>query len=331
MLPAKTYRERLVRLLERGPKRPSDLPRRAKWRAFGRTLGELVDDHLTDRAAVLTYYGILAIFPGMLVLVAVVGLAGNQTAIEVVQDIKNLSFGPNADIIGQGVDDVMKKKQQAGIVAIVGLLVAFYSATGYVGAFIRAANAIYDVPEGRPVWKTLPLRILITIVTGLFLAISAITIAFTGRLAERMGVLLNIDPQRVKVFDIAKWPILMVAFALLMALLYWAAPNARQGGFAWITPGSLLATLVWIAVSGGFALYVARFNSYDRTYGALGGVIVFLVWMWLTNVAVLLGAEFDAELARERAIAAGLPAQAEPYLPLRDLPKDRVVEDPPDI
>ncbi len=331
MLPAKTYRERLVRLLERGPKRPSELSRRAWWRAFGRTLGELVDDHLTDRAAVLTYYGILAIFPGMLVLVAVVGLLGNQTAVDVVQDIKNLSFGPNADIIGQGVEDVIKSKQQAGIVAIVGLVVAFYSATGYVGAFIRAANAIYDVPEGRPVWKTLPLRILITIVTGLFLAISAITIAFTGRLAERIGVLLNIDPERVKFFDIAKWPILMVAFALLMALLYWAAPNARQAGFRWITPGSLLATLVWLGVSGGFALYVSRFNSYDRTYGALGGVVVFLVWMWLTNVAVLLGAEFDAELARERAIAAGLPRQAEPYLPLRDLPRDRVIEDPPDV
>jgi membrane protein len=211
------------------------------------------------------------------------------------------------------------------------LLVAFYSATGYVGAFIRAANAIYDVPEGRPVWKTLPLRILITIVTGLFLALSALTVAFTGRLAERIGAAMNIDPDRVKTFDVAKWPLLMIAFALLMALLYWAAPNARQGGFRWITPGSLLATVVWIAVSGGFALYVARFNSYDRTYGALGGVIVFLVWMWLTNIAVLLGAEFDAELARERAIAAGLPRQAEPYLPMRDLPKDRVVEDPPDI
>ncbi|GIH04609.1 hypothetical protein Rhe02_26760 [Rhizocola hellebori] len=331
MLPAKTYRERLVRLLERGPKRPSELSRGAWWRAFGRTVGELIDDHLTDRAAVLTYYGILAIFPGMLVLVAVVGLLGNQTAIDVVQDIKNLSFGPTADIIGQGVDDVVKSKQQAGIVAVLGLLVAFYSATGYVGAFIRAANAIYDVPEGRPVWKTLPLRILITIVTGLFLALSALTVAFTGRLAVRIGEALNIAPERVKTFDVAKWPLLMLAFALLMALLYWAAPNARQGGFRWITPGSLLATVVWIAVSGGFALYVARFNSYDRTYGALGGVIVFLVWMWLTNVAVLLGAEFDAELARERAIAAGLPRQAEPYLPVRDLPKDRVVEEPPDI
>jgi membrane protein len=331
VLPAKTYRERLVRLLERGPKRPSELSSGAWWRAFGRTVGELIDDHLTDRAAVLTYYGILAIFPGMLVLVAVIGLLGNQTAIDVVQDIKNLSFGPTADIIGQGVDDVVKSKQQAGIVAILGLLIAFYSATGYVGAFIRAANAIYDVPEGRPVWKTLPLRILITIVTGLFLALSALTVAFTGRLAERIGALMNIDPGRVKVFDVAKWPLLMIAFAALMALLYWAAPNARQGGFRWITPGSLLATVVWIAVSGGFAFYVARFNSYDRTYGALGGVIVFLVWMWLTNVAVLLGAEFDAELARERAIAAGLPRQAEPYLPVRDLPKDRVVEEPPDI
>jgi membrane protein len=325
----KAHREKLITLLARGPRRPSELSWRAKWRAFGRTLAELLADNLTDRAAALTYYGMLAIFPGLLVLVAGVSLLGGPTSRSVVEGIRSMTFGPTQQIIADGITNLQASRREAGIIAIVSLAVAFYSATGYVGAFIRAANAIYDVPEGRPAWKTLPLRILITIVTGLFLAMSALVVVFTGRLATQVGAAFGIAPDRIRVFDIVKWPLLIIAFALLLSLLYWAAPNARQGGFRWITPGSGFATLVWVAVSGGFAFYVSHFDSYDRTYGALGGVIVFLVWMWLTNVAVLLGAEFDAELARERAIAAGLQPRVEPYLPLRDVPKEEVPE--PDI
>ncbi|HCT76055.1 MAG TPA: YihY/virulence factor BrkB family protein [Micromonosporaceae bacterium] len=325
----KAYRDRLIKLLARGPKRPSELSVRARLRALGRTGGELIEDNLTDRAAILTYYGIMAIFPGLLVLVASASVLGGPTARSVARGIESMTFGPSQNIIAESIANLQQNRREAGIVAIIGLVIAFYSASGYVGAFMRAANAIYDVPEGRPVWKTLPLRFLITVVTGLFLALSALGIVFTGRLATEIGQLLNIDPERIRIFEIFKWPFLVVAFGLLLAVLYWAAPNARQGGFRWITPGSILATLVWVAVSGGFAFYIARFDSFDRTYGALGGVVVFLVWLWLTNVAVLLGAEFDAELARERAIAAGLPPRTEPYLPLRDLPKE--VEEESDI
>ena len=186
---------------------------------------------------------------------------------------------------------------------------------------MRAANTIYDVPEARPFWKTLPIQILVTVITGVFLAVSALAVVFSGGSPRRPGRALGIEQAAVRVFDIVKWPVLVVVIGLLLALLYWVAPNARQGGFRWITPGSVLAVLVWIAVSGGFAFYIAKFNSYNKTYGALGGVIIFLVWLWLTNVAVLLGAEFDAELGRARAIAAGLPRDAEPYLPMRDVPR----------
>ena len=164
-------------------------------------------------------------------------------------------------------------------------MIAFYSATSYIGGFMRAANAIYDVPEGRPVWKTVPIQLAVTAVTGIFLAVSSLAVVFTGNLAKFAGRALGIEQTTVRVFDIAKWPVLVLGAGLLIALLYWAAPNARQGGFRWITPGSVLAVFVWLVVSVGFAFYIAKFDSYNKTYGALGGVIIFLVWLWLTNVA----------------------------------------------
>jgi membrane protein len=183
------------------------------------------------------------------------------------------------------------------------------------------------VPEGRPIWKTVPLRLGLTVLTGLLLAVSVLAVVFTGKFAEQIGKVFGLGSAAVQVWDIAKWPVLVIAIGLLFAVLYWAAPNARQGGFKWITPGSALAVVVWLAVSGGFALYVANFASYNKTYGALGGVIVFLVWLWLSNTAVLLGAEFDAELARARAIEGGHPEGQEPYVPLRD---DRKVDEAAD-
>ncbi|MBB5868710.1 membrane protein [Allocatelliglobosispora scoriae] len=318
--PGKAYRARLVRLLSRGPRRPSDLGWRAWFGVGKRTVTEFVKDDLGDHAAALTYYGVLSIFPGLLVLIAVVGLLGKDTSQSILDNVQALTPGPAHQIIVDGIKNLQEKQTTAGVMAIVGVVIAAWSATGYMGAFMRAANRIFDVPEGRPLWKTLPMEILITGVTGIFLAVSALAVIFTGRLASAAGRAIGVEEETVRAFDVVKWPVLILGVALLLALLYWAAPNARQGGFRWVSPGSLVAVTVWVIVSLGFALYISRFDSYNKTYGTLGGVIVFLVWLWLTNVAVLLGAEFDAELARARAIAAGLPPTAEPYLPLRDIP-----------
>jgi membrane protein len=310
----------LVRLLARGPERPSDLTWRAWFGVIRRTVSEFIDDELNDRAASLTYYGILSIFPGLLVMVAVVGLVGAGPANTVKENITKLAPGPARDIVVQGVSNLRENQGTAGVVVLIGALVAFWSATSYVGGFMRAANAIFDVPEGRPLWKTVPIQLAVTAVTGVFLAVSAVSVFLTAGIAQQVGRAVGLEQQTVHIFDIAKWPVLVVGAALMINLLYWAAPNARHGGFRWITPGSVLAVLVWATVSVGFAVYIAHFNSYNKTYGALGGVIIFLVWLWLTNVAILLGAEFDAELGRARAIAAGLPPYAEPYIPLRDVP-----------
>jgi membrane protein len=323
----RAYRERLVKMLDRAPRHPGELGWRAWFGVIRRTVVEFIDDDLNDRAASLTYYGILSIFPGLLVLVAGIGLLGSSTTNEVVNNIESLTPSPARDIVAAGIKSLRDNDRAAGLLAIVGLAIAFYSATSYIGGFMRAANAIYDVPEGRPVWKTVPIQLAITAITGVFLAVSSLSVIFTGNLAKFAGRALGIEQPALRVFEIAKWPVLVLGAGLLIALLYWAAPNARQGGFRWITPGSLLAVFVWLLVSAGFAFYIAKFDSYNKTYGALGGVIIFLVWLWLTNVAVLLGAEFDAELSRARAMAVGLPSDVEPYLPLRDVPRSGATSD----
>jgi membrane protein len=210
---------------------------------------------------------------------------------------------------------------KAGLAALIGIAVAFWSASGYIAAFMRASNAIYDVPEGRPIWKTLPIRLAVTILTGVILIVAALIVVFTGPLAEQLGRALGAGGLAVTVWSIAKWPVLVILVSLLFALLYWAAPNARQGGFRWVTPGGLLAVIIWLAASGGFAVYVANFSSYNKTYGSLAAVIIFLVWLWITNIAILLGAEFDAEMQRSRAIQAGHDEVDEPYVDLRDTRK----------
>jgi membrane protein len=290
-----------------------------------RTVKQFQADNLTDWAAALTYYGILSLFPALLVLISTLGLVGHGTESTVVNEIKRLVPGTAGDVIGNVIRNVQAAPQASGVLAIAGLLTALWSASAYIAAFIRATNAIYDVPEGRPIWKTLPLRLLLTIMTGVILTVSLLAVVTTGKLATLVGRLLHIGDVAVTAWDIAKWPVLVALISLMFAVLYYFAPNAKHGGFRWITPGGVLAVLIWLAASAGFALYVSQFGSYNKTYGTFAGVIVFLIWLWISNIAVLLGAEFDAELERGRAIEGGMAEEKEPYLPLRD---DRKVKDP---
>jgi membrane protein len=305
------------------PVSPLQLGGRAWWGVARRTVAEFNKDNLDDWAAALTYYGVLAIFPGLLVLASVLGLLSDSATRQLVANVAAISPDPVAKLLTDGVHGIESSGGAAGILLVVGVLGALWSASGYVGAFMRASNAIYDVPEGRPIWKTLPIRVGITVLTGALLAVTALTVALTGSFAKQIGKLAGIGSAAVDVWDIAKWPVLMVVVSLLFAILYSASPNARQSGFRWITPGGLLAVLIWIIVSAGFAFYVANFGSYNKTYGTLAIPIIFLVWLWLSNIAILFGAEFDAELERARAVAQGHPADEEPYLPLRD---DRKVD-----
>ncbi|MGX7675644.1 YihY/virulence factor BrkB family protein [Plantactinospora sp. DSM 117369] len=297
---------------------PRRLPRGAWVGVLRRTLREAQADNVTDWAAALTYYGVLSLFPALLVLVAVLGLLGDAAVRGVQNVIRDVVPAPSArDILLTGITQVQGSTGTASLVAVLGILGAFWTASGYIGAFSRAANAIYDVPEGRPLTRTLLLRIGLTALIGLLVLISLVLLVFSGRLSAQVGRRLGVGEAGVTAWDIGKWPVLVVLVSLIFAVLYWAAPNARQR-FRWISPGGIFAVLVWAVVSAGFALYVSYFASYNRTYGSLAGVIVFLVWLWLSNVAVLLGAELSAELERERTIRMGGPADREPYVSLRD-------------
>ncbi|QEV49157.1 YihY/virulence factor BrkB family protein [Streptomyces vinaceus] len=302
----------------RAPDRPSDLPARS-WRAVLRgTAEEFRNDELADRAAALTYYGVLAIFPALLVLVSLLGLAGESTTRRLLDSVRPLTPGSARDVITNAVEQLQGRSGIGSLMAVVGLLVALWSASGYVAAFIRSANAVYDIPEGRPVWKVLPLRLALTVTLMVLACGSALIVVFTGGLARQAGTVLGVGDSVLTVWSIAKWPVLVLLVTIMIALLYWAAPNAKGRGFRWVTPGSVLALVIWMAASAGFAFYVANFASYNKTYGTVAGVIVFLVWLWITNLAILLGLEFDAELARRRAVAGGLPENAEPYVRPRE-------------
>ena len=292
------------------------------WPVLKRTVGEFKEDNLTDWAAALTYYGVLAIFPALIVLVSMLGLVGESATQPLIDNLGTVAPGPAKEIFTSAIENLQGDQGAAGVLFVIGLLAALWSASGYVAAFMRASNAIYDIEEGRPVWKTLPVRVGLTIVLLVLLAISTIAVVLTGALAERVGDLVGLGSTAVTVWNIAKWPVLLVVVSFMFALLYWAAPNVKHPGFRWISPGGVLAVIGWLIASGAFALYVSNFGSYNKTYGALGGVVVFLVWLWISNIVILLGAEFNAELERERAIEDGMhPPDKEPFVEPRDTRK----------
>ncbi|MDH6218935.1 YihY/virulence factor BrkB family protein [Streptomyces pseudovenezuelae] len=303
---------------DRAPDSPAKLPKRSWWAVLRGTVREFKEDELADRAAALTYYGVLALFPALLVLVSLLGIAGRSVTETVMDNLAKLAPGSARDIISNAVRELQAPGGIGSIMAVVGIVLAVWSASGYIAAFIRSANVVYDMPEGRPMWKVLPIRVGITVVLLVLTTISALIVVFTGGLARQAGSLLGIGDTALTVWSIAKWPALVVLVTIVIAILFWAAPNVKGRGFRWVTPGSVLALLVWMIASAGFAFYVAHFASYNKTYGALAGVIVFLVWLWISNIAILLGLEFDAELARQRAVAGGMPKDEEPYLPPRD-------------
>ncbi|GAA4067782.1 YihY/virulence factor BrkB family protein [Nonomuraea soli] len=303
------------------PRRPSDLPRGAWWGVIKRTFAELGNDKIQDWAAALTYYGVLSIFPALIVLVSLLGLLGQDDISNLVGQLSIIAPKEVQDLLTGTVRGIEQASGTLSVFAIVGLLVALWSASGYIAAFVRASNAIYDIDEGRPIWKLTPLRLGLTLLVMVLLAVCVIAVTLTGDLADVAGDMLGLSDGLVLVWNIVKWPVIAVIAAGLIMVLYWAAPNVRQPGVRWITPGGILAVLLFVLVSVGFALYVANFGSYNKTYGTLATVVVFLVWLWLSNLAVLFGAELDAELARARNMAMGNPVDREPYAVPRDPPK----------
>jgi membrane protein len=272
-----------------------------------RTATEFREDNLMDWAAALTYYGLLSLFPALIALVSIIGLFGDpQSTTQKVTDVVT-AIGPEsaARTFSGPIESITSNRDTAGILFVLGLVVALWSASGYVGAFMRASNVVYETPEGRPFWKLRPLQILVTLIMVILLALVALALVLTGPLAEAVADPLGIGDAVVTAWDIAKWPVLLAVMITMISVLYYAAPNVRLRGFRWVTAGSIVAVVVWLIASAAFALYVANFGSYDETYGTLGGVVVILIWLWITNIALLFGHELNAERERSQELAEG--------------------------
>ncbi len=280
-----------------------------KLATLKRTVSEFRDDNLMDWAAALTYYGVLALFPALIALISIVGLFGDadgttETLSEIVTDL-----GPSsaANTFRGPIESITANRGTAGVLFFAGLAGALYSASGYVGAFMRASNVIYEVDEGRPFWKLRPLQIAVTLAMVLLAALVSVALVVSGPLATSVGDALGLSDGVVDLYQFGKWPLLALTVLMMVSVLYYASPNVRLPGFKWITPGSVLALGLWVLASAAFAIYVGNFGSYDKTYGTLGGVVSFLVWLWITNIALLLGAELNAEVERARELDAGVP------------------------
>lgn len=304
------------------PDSPDDLHKRSWKYVLRKTVREFSTDQCTDIAASLTYYAVLSIFPGLTAIFSLLGVFGQgQAASDAVLDIvEQVAPGDIADTL-RGPIEQISGSPAAGIALVTGILLAVWSASGYVGAFSRAMNRIYEIDEGRPFWKLKPTQLLITVIAIVLLVIAAIILIVSGPVTDAVGNALGLGDVAQTIWSIVKWPVLAFIVVLIVAILYYATPNARQPKFRWISIGALLAIVILALATLAFGLYVTNFSNYDRTYGSLAGIIIFLLWLWIANLALLFGAEFDAELERGRQLQAGIAAEEDIQLPPRDTRK----------
>jgi membrane protein len=300
--------------------------RQTKFTLLKRTVLEFQEDNLSDWAAALTYYGLLALFPALIALVSIVGLFADPTATahKLTQIVTQIGPSSGAKTFSGPIQSITSNRSAAGVLFVLGLAAALWSASGYVGAFMRASNVIYETPEGRPPWKLRPLQMLLTLVVVVLVALLALGLVLTGPIVDAVANPVGIGSTATTIWDIAKWPVMLVIAITIIALLYYATPNVKVRGFRWVTPGSVVAVIGWLVASALFALYVANFGSYDKTYGTLGGVVVMLVWFWITNLAILFGQELNAERERGAELSEGTPrAEREIQLKPRSEPKEQ--------
>ncbi len=290
-----------------------------------RTLTEFQEDNLTDWAAALTYYGLLSLFPALIAMVSLIGIFGDPqtTTTKLTEIITEIGPSSGAETFEGPIKSIVENQSTAGFAFVIGLATALWSASGYVGAFTRASNIIYETPEGRPFWKLRPLQIAITLAMIIMMALLAIGLVLTGPIVEAIANPIGLSSTAVDVWNIAKWPVMAAIFIVMVNLLYYSTPNVKLRGFKWVTPGAILSIVVWAVASALFAFYVSNFGSYDKTYGTLAGLIVLLLWFWITNLAILFGHQMNAERERSEEIKEGLPrAEKEIQLEPRDEPND---------
>ena len=307
---------------ERKPDSPREITKRSWMYLFRKSFREFIDDECPDRAGSLTYFGVLALFPGLLATASLLALVGQgDRAIDALLEVVGqVAPGEALDVVREPLEQY-STSPAAGFGFVTGLVVSIWSASGYIGAFTRAMNRIYEIDEGRPFWKLRPMQLVVTIIMLVLVVVISVILVVSGPVTEAVGNALGLGEAVEIVWEVAKWPVLALVVVFAIAILYYATPNAKQPKFRWISLGAVVAIVALVILSAGFGLYVANFPNYDRTYGSLAGVIVFLLWLWLANCALLFGAEFDAELERGRQLQAGIETEEDIQLPPRDTRK----------
>jgi len=296
---------------------PVALPRASWGDTLKRTLRKAKDDKINHWGAALTYYAVLSLFPALLVMVSLVGLFGSPDRVTKILTDTISELGPStaAQTFQGPIESITSNRGGAGVVLVLSIAGALWAASGYVSAFADASNSIYQVEEGRPFWKLKPLQLLVTFVLILIAAFVALGLVLSGPIVGALGGALGVSDTVLTAWRFAKWPAMLVLVLIIFGVLYYTAPNARVSGVRWVSGGAVVALVAWIVASFAFAMYVSNFGSYNKTYGALGGVVVFLLWLWLTNLAILFGAEFNAETERAKQLHSGVPG-AEQHLKL---------------
>lgn len=303
----------------RKPDSPTDV-NKPSWKYIAKkTLREFSKDQCPDLAAALTYYAVLSLFPALLALVSLVGIFGDpeKTTAVLLEIVRGIAPADTVDTVSGPVEE-LAASPAAGLTLFLGLATALWSASGYVGAFGRAMNRIYEVDEGRPFIKLRGTMLAVTLLAVVIVALLAGMLVLSGPVSEAVGGAIGLSGAFLTVWNIAKWPVIVALVIVIIAVLYYATPNVKQPRFRWMSIGSLIALVIFILASLGFAFYVANFGNYNKTYGALGGVIVMLLWLWILNMSLLFGAEFDAEMERGRQLQAGIKAEETIQLPPRD-------------
>ncbi|MEF3122111.1 YihY/virulence factor BrkB family protein [Kocuria flava] len=284
-----------------------------------RSVAEFSKDDCTDLAASLTYFAVLSLFPALLALVSLLGVFGQgEATAQAITDFLDQYAPAELVTLLEGPIANLTTSTGAGLALFTGILGALWTASGYTGAFGRAMNRIYEVEEGRPIWKLRPMNVLVTLMLVVIVALIMVMVVVSGDLARIVGDLIGLGSTAVTVWNIAKWPVVVALAVVLIAVLYYFTPNVQQPKFRWISLGSIIALVVMAVAGLGFAWYVSNFASYNATYGIIGSVIVLLLGLWIMNNVLLLGAEIDAELERGRELQGGLRAEESIQLPPRD-------------
>jgi membrane protein len=302
------------------PTAPQDLTKQSWVWIARRAVRGFSEHQCTDMAAALTYYSVLSLFPALIALLSLLGLVGkgDETVKTLLGILRDVGADSVAKTLQHPLTQLSHTHTTAGFALVIGLASALWSASGYVGSFGRAMNRIYGVAEGRPFWKLRPAMIVVAFVAVVLAAAVAVALTVSGPAAQAVGNAIGVGSTAVLLWQIAKWPFILAAVALIVAILYYTTPNVSPPRFRWSSWGAGFAVIAWVLASAGFGFYVANFSSYDKTYGALAGAIVFLLWLWITNLALLFGGELDAELERGRELQAGLPAERDLQLQPRD-------------